>query len=92
MSLKIVHFGRYGEGDTDIVKSILLSLYKMNHIIQEWNTDLYPELLYNPYNHRGGNGPVYIQLEKIKEKLINFKPDLIICNAGGHTFSTEDMN
>ncbi|QHE54112.1 glycosyltransferase [Pontibacillus sp. HMF3514] len=91
-TLKIAHFGRYGEGDTDIVRSMYLSLCNLGHKVQEWNTGEHPEWVYNPRNHVGGNGPVYIKLSQIREKLIDFNPDLIICNAGGLTFKKQDMN
>lgn len=89
--LRIAHFGRYAEGDTDLVRCIFLSLQKMGHIVQEWNTEFYSECLYDPLNSRGGNGPIYIRLTKIYDRLINFQPDLIICNAGGLTFSQKDV-
>ncbi|MFU7592312.1 CgeB family protein [Priestia sp. RMT2NF4] len=90
--LRIAHFGRYGEGSTDIVKSMLLSLREMGHIVQEWDTGTHPEWVSNPYKRHGGNGPVYILLDLIRNELMDFKPDLIICNAGGHTFTLRDMN
>ncbi|MFS2173861.1 glycosyltransferase [Priestia megaterium] len=91
-ALKIAHFGRYGEGDTDIVRSMFLSLCNMGHNVQEWNTGTHPEWLYNRYKYRGGNGPIYIRLNHIHDKLMAFRPDLIICNAGGYTFSKKDIH
>lgn len=90
--LRIAHFGKYAEGDTDIVRSMLLSLSNMGHDVQEWNTGFHPEWIYNPHKRRGGYGPVYIRLRRIREELMDFKPDLIICNAGGHTFTKSDMS
>jgi spore maturation protein CgeB len=84
--LRIAHFGRYGEGDTDIVRSMFLSLKQMGHTVQEWNMDLYDNLVYNPHKRNGGYGPIYIRLKPILQRLLEFKPDLIICNAGGFTF------
>jgi spore maturation protein CgeB len=89
--LRIAHFGRYAEGDTDLVKCIFLSLQKMGHIVQEWNTGKHPEWLYDPFKRRSGNGPIYIRLSQIYDKLMRFNPDLIICDAGGYTFSQKDM-
>ncbi|MBS2967897.1 polysaccharide pyruvyl transferase family protein [Metabacillus sp. KIGAM252] len=90
--LRIAHFGRYGEGDTDIVRSMFLSLVQMGHEVQEWNTGIHPEWTYAPKKHGGGNGPIYVRLRIIREKLMKFRPDLIICNAGGLTFSRSDMD
>ncbi|KGP71637.1 CgeB family protein [Pontibacillus yanchengensis] len=84
---KIAHFGRYGEGDTDVVKSILLSLKRLGHEVQEWDVGAHPEWLLNPEDCKGPKGPVIIRLDRVKKKLLDFGPDFIICNAGGLTFS-----
>lgn len=88
--LRIAHFGRYAEGDTDIVRSIFLSLKQIGHRVQEWNVGTHPEWVFNPLKRNGGNGPIYIRLNLIRNKLLQFKPDLIICNAGGLVFTEKD--
>ncbi|OLO37186.1 hypothetical protein BTR23_13725 [Alkalihalophilus pseudofirmus] len=90
--LRIAHIGRYAEGVTDIVRGMYLSLSNLGHIVQEWNTGVHPEWIYNPTGFVGGNGPVYIRLSRIQKKLMEFQPDLIICNAGGHIFKKSDID
>ncbi|MBN2910648.1 glycosyltransferase [Polycladomyces sp. WAk] len=89
--MRIAHFGRYAQGATDIVRSMFLSLKKSGHVVQEWNLGAHPEWVYNPHRCLGGNGPVYIRLSRIRSRLMRFRPHLIICNAGGYTFSKKDF-
>ncbi|WP_010270223.1 CgeB family protein [Paenibacillus senegalensis] len=89
--LRITFIGRYTEGTTGIVRSIFMGLLELGHTVQEINVGTRTSLLYNPNRRMGGNGPVYVRLELIREELRAFKPDLIICCAGGLTFVSRDM-
>lgn len=89
---RILHIGRYAFGKTDIVNRMLQALINLGHTVFDFNTDDFREVIYNPDKHTGGFGPVEIKLEKIKPILEQFQPQIIICNAGGYTFSEEDSN
>lgn len=91
-SLRITFIGRYTEGATGIVRSIYMGLLELGHTLQEINVGARTALLYNPQRRMGGHGPVYVKFHAIREELTAFRPDLIICCAGGLTFDADDMN
>ena len=54
----------------------------------EFNTDEHPEALDcegRPYD-RGRHGPVWLRWEKLQSTVEQFRPELIVCNAGGLSF------
>ncbi|GGM32319.1 hypothetical protein GCM10011351_18000 [Paraliobacillus quinghaiensis] len=87
---RILHIGRYAFGKTDIVSRMKQALENLGHTVFDFNTDDFREVIYNPDRHTGGFGPVEIKLELLKPVLRQFEPQIIICNAGGYTFSEED--
>ena len=86
--LRIFYIGGYWRGPNDMVRQMLLALLNTGATVYEYNTDEHPEALDNegrPYL-RGVNGPVWLRWEFLEEKIRDFRPDLIICNAGGLSF------
>ncbi|MCO1339016.1 hypothetical protein BJH93_08960 [Kocuria polaris] len=47
-------------------------------------------ILDNPKRRQGGMGPVYVRYDKIEKTLDKFQPQVIVCCAGGLTFTEED--
>jgi polysaccharide pyruvyl transferase CsaB len=89
---RILHIGRYAFGKTDIVSRMVSALKNLGHTVFDFNTDDFKEVIHNPDRHTGGFGPIEIKLDYIKPILKQFNPQIIICNAGGYTFSEEDSN
>ncbi|GAE92454.1 hypothetical protein JCM21714_1457 [Gracilibacillus boraciitolerans JCM 21714] len=89
---RILHIGRYAFGKTDIVSRMKQALENLGHTVFDFNTDDFRGVVYNPDRLTGGIGPVEIKLDQLKPILKEFKPQIIICNAGGYTFSEEDSN
>ncbi|MBJ6363049.1 glycosyltransferase [Paenibacillus sp. GCM10012307] len=89
--LKITYICRYVPGVNEILKSIHNGLEELGCTVQELNLTGKIPLLHNPYRHQGGNGPVYVRLNKLFSLIRDFQPDLILFGGGGLTFSAEDM-
>src|SRR5690625_1418879 len=89
--LKITFIGKYTEGATGVVRSIFMGLQELGHTIQEINVQQRRKNLRNDRPHRGGHGPNYIHLGKIRQELLAFQPELILLCAGGYTFTPQDM-
>ncbi|WP_226670838.1 polysaccharide pyruvyl transferase family protein [Metabacillus litoralis] len=87
---RILHIGRYAFGKTDIVSRMKQALENLGHTVFDFNTDDFPVVIHNPDRHTGGFGPIEIKLDLIKPLLKQFDPQIIVCNAGGYTFSEED--
>ncbi|WP_197046703.1 polysaccharide pyruvyl transferase family protein [Oceanobacillus salinisoli] len=87
---RVLHIGRYAFGKTDIVSRMKHALENLGHTVFDFNTDDFREVIHNPDGHTGGFGPIEIKLEYIKPVLEQFDPQIILCNAGGYTFSEED--
>ncbi len=90
-SLRIMHIGGYWRGPNDTVRHMMLGLQSVGVHVFEYNTDEHPEALDSegrPYD-RGTLGPVWIREEFIHEPIKQFRPHVIICNAGGLSFYPE---
>ncbi|MEI2422801.1 polysaccharide pyruvyl transferase family protein [Arthrospira platensis SPKY2] len=88
---KILYFGHFANGDTDIVASILRSLRNLGHIVLHINPwQRHRHILRNRPQTISGYGPVFIDLPSIEVFLNNFKPQVIICCAGGFCFEEAD--
>ena len=86
--LRAFHLGGYWRGPNDTVRQIMLGLRSTSAAVYEFNTDEHPEALDcegRPYD-RGTFGPVWLRWEALQEKIKTFRPELIICNAGGLSF------
>lgn len=89
--LRVAFFGRYTRELTGVVRSILMGFYELGCQVQEINVAGRHDLLDNPMHHRGGNGPVNVRFHRIEGSLAAFRPDAIVCCAGGLAFSPTDM-
>lgn len=68
-----------------------MGFYELGCRVQEVNVAGRHDLLANPAQHRGGNGPVYVRLPRIAQGLSAFRPDVIVLCAGGLTFAPDEM-
>lgn len=88
---RIAFIGRYTEGSTGIIRSIYMGLQELGHTVYEINVGARPKLLSNPHRRMGGHGPIYVSYTALSNELTAFQPDLIICCAGGLTFTNQDL-
>ena len=85
------HIGRYWRKDNDTVYNIMGGLRNSGATVFEFDTDDYPKAL-DDRDRRprpGSWGPTWIHWDQIQPLVENFAPDLIICNAGGFSFTPE---
>ncbi|OFI39657.1 hypothetical protein BIU82_00920 [Arthrobacter sp. SW1] len=86
---KVLFLGRSINGTTDIVSSMSRSLRNLGHHVLDLDTAKH-KLTNNPQRATGGNGPIFVDYEKILPFVENFQPQIIVCCAGGLTFTDED--
>ncbi|ATG53763.1 hypothetical protein CFK41_02455 [Brachybacterium ginsengisoli] len=86
---KILFIGTSVNGTTDIVSSLSRSLRNLGHHVLDLDTSRH-RVLENPLRRQGGMGPVYVSYDKIKQTVDAFEPQVIVCCAGGLTFTEED--
>ncbi|RKQ36416.1 polysaccharide pyruvyl transferase family protein [Kocuria tytonis] len=86
---RILFLGRSINGTTDIVSSMSRSLRNLGHHVLDLDIK-YHRIAENPDRVSGGNGPIYVQAEKLQGAIDGFRPQMIICCAGGLTFTEED--
>lgn len=86
---RILFLGTSVNGSTDIVASLSRSLRNLGHHVLDIDTRQH-DILNNPYNRQGGMGPIFVDYEKIESVLDRFQPQMLICCAGGMTFTPED--
>jgi spore maturation protein CgeB len=87
-ALRILHIGGYWRGLNDVVRQMMLGLCSTGATVFEYNTDDHPQALDTegrPYD-RGTFGPVWLREEHLQPVIDEFRPDLIVCNAGGLSF------
>lgn len=88
---KVLYFGHFVNGDTDIVACLLRALRNLGHhvlYIDLWKR--HRHLLKNQPKTISGYGPVFIDLSSIELFLNKYQPQIIICCAGGFCFSEAD--
>ena len=88
---RTLHIGGYWRGQNDIVRQMMLGLRAAGAEVLEFNTDNRPEALETdgiPYD-RGTSGPVWLNWDVVGREIEAFRPELIICNAGGLSFRPE---
>lgn len=91
MNLRALHIGGYWRGNNDTVRQMMLGLRAAGCNVLEFNTDEHPEALDcedRPYD-RGRFGPVWLRWDSLEPVIQHFRPELIVCNAGGLSFSPE---
>ena len=87
--LRVLFIGGYWMGDNDLVKIYLRSLRDLCPNVQEFSTEDHRDALDcmgRPYDY-GAHGPVYIRQGAIDGILRSFSPHLIVCCAGGLSFT-----
>jgi spore maturation protein CgeB len=85
----VFHIGGYWRGPNDIVRHMMLGLRGAGAEVYELNTDANRAALDTggrPYR-RGGDAPVWLRWEVVGPQLDAFQPELVICNAGGLSFT-----
>ncbi len=87
---RILFLGRSVNGSTDIVSCLSRSLRNLGHHVLDLDGKRHRALLDNPNRARGGNGPIYVNLEFLKDVLKRFRPQMIVCCAGGMVFRPDD--
>ena len=88
---RILYLGHFGNGDTDIVACLLRSLRNLGHSVLHINPFIHHKyLLIKKPKYVSGHGPVLIDLASLKLLLKKFKPQVIVCCAGGLCFSERD--
>ena len=86
---KILFIGTSVNGTTDIVSSLSRSLRNLGHHVLDIDTSRH-RILDNPLRRQGGMGPIFVNYDKMESIVDNFEPQIIICCAGGLTFTEED--
>jgi spore maturation protein CgeB len=82
------YIGGYWNGANDMVHQMLLGLQSLGAEVCVYNTDENRHALdfeERPYD-RGTYGPVWLRWEALAPPIEQFRPDLIVCNAGGLSF------
>jgi spore maturation protein CgeB len=90
-SLRVLHIGGYWRGPNDMVRHMVAGLEAAGARVLVYNTDQHPEALdtgNRPYD-RGNHGPVWIRDENLQDQMTQFNPHVVVCNAGGLSFSPE---
>ena len=89
--LRVLHIGGYWRGPNDMVRQMMLGLSGTGAQVFEYSTDNHPEALDTEGRtyDRGTTGPVWMRWEAIEGPLLSFRPNLVVCNAGGLSFRPE---
>jgi len=90
-SSRIFHIGGYWRRENDIVRQMMLGLRQAGFDVFEFNTDEHRDALETDGRayDRGALGPVWLNWDHLRDPLEEFRPDLVICNAGGLSFRPE---
>ena len=88
---RILYLGRSVNGSTDIVSCMYRGLKNLGHKVLNLDVAKH-QVLENPLKMQGGNGPIYVNFDKIETVIQRFRPQFIIFGAGGLTFYEEDFN
>lgn len=84
---RILHLGSFANGDTDIVAALKRALEYLGHTVLHLNTACHRDLLVNPPAVNSGYGPVFVDTARLQRIIDRFRPQVIICNAGGLAFT-----
>ncbi|HEY7573614.1 MAG TPA: glycosyltransferase [Thermoanaerobaculia bacterium] len=89
--LRVLHVGGYWRGENDMVRHMMLGLAAAGAGVLEYSTDAHPEALETDGRayDRGTFGPVWLKDDALMPLVEDFRPDLIVCNAGGLSFRPE---
>ncbi len=83
---RILFIGRSVNGTTDIVSSLSRSLRNLGHHVLDIDLKKHRNLSENPNKVTGGHGPIFVKTAPLEPLLNRFKPQMIVCCAGGLTF------
>lgn len=86
---RILFLGRSINGTTDIVSSLSRSLRNLGHHVLDLDIKSH-RIVENPERVSGGNGPIYVQAERLETVINSFRPQMVVCCAGGLTFTDDD--
>jgi len=89
--LRITYICRYVPGVSEILKSICNGLEELGATVQELNLTGKIHLLFNPQRHLGGNGPVYVRVERLFHEIEAFQPHVVIFCGGGLMLLPQEM-
>jgi hypothetical protein len=90
-NLRILYIGGYWRSSNDMVAQMLAGLKETGVQVLEYSTDDHPTALDTegrPYD-RGTFGPVWLKWEELRKPILKFRPNIIVCNAGGLSFLPE---
>src|SRR4051812_41004291 len=70
---------------------MMLGLRQAGYDVFEFNTDEHRSAVETDGRSydRGALGPVWLNWDRLREPIERFRPDLVICNAGGLSFRPE---
>lgn len=90
--LKVFYIGGYWRGPNDMVAQMLAGLRATSVNVVDFNTDQNHDSLDTDGNHydMGTTSPVWLVREKLFPHIFKFRPHVIICNAGGLSFRSQD--
>jgi len=92
--LRVFYIGGYWRGPNDMVAQMLGGLTTLGINVYEFNTDEHLDALdtdHLPYD-RGTSSPVWLVREKLFPLILQLRPHLVVCNAGGLSFRPDDAN
>jgi polysaccharide pyruvyl transferase CsaB len=86
---RILVLGHYFYGETDTVACLVRGLENLGHVVLsvDWKAQ---GLCVKPPERVDGYGPHFISLPRLRPYLSRFKPQIIVCAAGGICFTSED--
>lgn len=87
---RILFLGRSVNGSTDIVSCLSRSLRNLGHRVLDIDFKRHRGMTVNPTRAQGGHGPVFIEISHLESVLQRFRPQMIVCCAGGLTFRPDD--
>lgn len=87
---RILFLGRSVNGSTDIVSCLSRSLRNLGHRVLDIDFKRHRGVIVSPTRAQGGHGPIYIEITPLESMLQRFRPQMIVCCAGGLTFRPED--
>lgn len=74
---------------TNILTSMMLSLIEMGYYVRDLDVLQHPGITINMAGHQGGNGPIELSYDHVRDEIEAFKPHVILFAGGGLTFSKE---
>lgn len=89
---RILAIGRKVNGQTDIVACMERGLRNLGHHVLFIDLKQHPRITDNPGKLQGGYGPIHVRLDDIRRAVLRFRPQIVMCLAGGLAFRDEDAD